>query len=314
MKLEDVTSLGPNSATITAEGQLQVTGIGFIKREGEYNIVVDVGRNGMFDPAIDRIDRTGIGLSIEPLQGSTLYFPQIADGRFREVGFRTTLYLVAAEGGGELQIEFLGSDGLPMELTLGDLGTSSSFTIKLQTGESVSLETAGSGELKTGYARIIGVRGVNGTAILTRTDTATATVLYEAGVPATTPLTDFSIVVDSIGAKDTGLAIVNARKPGEPGALPQATIQLRLYDQNFRLIQQKELNLSPGEHRARFISELFPETAQTAREMLGVLSVASNEPVAVVTLRLRDDPALKFPEDVPNLTTFPVIPGRPDEE
>ena len=39
-----------------------------------------------------------------------------------------------------------------------------------------------------------------------RRDVTTGTLLYEAGVPASTPLTDFTVYVDTLGIRETGLA------------------------------------------------------------------------------------------------------------
>ncbi len=43
-----------------------------------------------------------------------------------------------------------------------------------------------------------------------------------------------------------------------------------------------------------------------------MVTVASDIPLAALTLRQNDNPSLGFPQDVPTLTTFPVISGRAD--
>ena len=43
------------------------------------------------------------------------------------------------------------------------------------------------------------------------------------------------------------------------------------------------------------------------------MTVESDAPVAAVTLRQNDDPAVSFPQEVPTLATFPVVPGRADD-
>ena len=70
--------------------------------------------------------------------------------------------------------------------------------------------------------------------------------------------------------------------------------------------------LQPGEHRAQFIHELFPAAVEQALEMQGVVVVSSDQPLVAVTLRQNDNPGADFPEEVPTLTTFPVIPPIPD--
>ncbi len=93
-----------------------------------------------------------------------------------------------------------------------------------------------------------------------------------------------------------------------PAQQHEATVTLRLYDTSFQLIDEETVLLQPGEHRARFIHELFPAVREQALEMQGVVVVSSDKPLVAVTLRQNDDPAVDFPEEVPTLTTFPVIP------
>jgi hypothetical protein len=65
-ELIDVTDNGSNRASIDAEGVLPATLVGSITEEGEYNIIVDVNSNGLFDPGVDRCDKTGIGFAVLP--------------------------------------------------------------------------------------------------------------------------------------------------------------------------------------------------------------------------------------------------------
>src|SRR5690606_41446075 len=48
------------------------------------------------------------------------------------------------------------------------------------------------------------------------------------------------------------------------------------------------------------------------QEAEGIATIASDQPLAAVTLRQNDDGAIDFPAEVPTLTTFPVISGRAD--
>ena len=112
-------------------------------------------------------------------------------------------------------------------------------------------------------------------------------------------------MVDSIGVRDTGLALL------DPPGSGRATITLRLYDQSFNLIDDETFSLAGENHLPRFIKEFFSEVEQ-ASEMLGSLTVSSYVPLVSVTLRQNDDPAITFPDEVPTLATFPVIPGRSD--
>jgi hypothetical protein len=70
-------------------------------------------------------------------------------------------------------------------------------------------------------------------------------------------------------------------------------------------------DLPPESHLARFVHQIFEDPSVKARsqEMEGILVIESDQPLAAVTVRQNDDPAKSFPEEVPILTTFPVIPG-----
>jgi hypothetical protein len=48
------------------------------------------------------------------------------------------------------------------------------------------------------------------------------------------------------------------------------------------------------------------------QETQAVVTVGSDVPVAALTLRQNDDAAIAYPDEVPILTAFPVIPGRAD--
>ena len=203
-----------------------------------------------------------------------------------------------------------------MSLTLGELGTSSLFEFELAKGESVSLQTPGQGSLQVGYARVMSGDGVGGVVVFQRTELTSGVSLYEAGVPASTRLTEFSIFVDSLGIRDTGFALVYP--PAEGGSSPtqgvDADVVVRLYDKEFNLIGEETLApLAPGSHMAKFVYELFddPQVKAQAKEMEGILVVESDQPLVAVTVRQNDDPMKDFPQEVPMLTTFPVIPGAP---
>lgn len=242
-----------------------------------------------------------------PFQGShcnvTTYFPHVADGRLGDAAFRTSLNLVNAGPSTRLKLEFFQSDGTPMTLNLGPLGTSSAFEIPLKGGESFSARTSTEDTgVQVGYARMTAGNWVGGTAVFSRIDGPTGVVLSEAGVPSTAPLDSFALFVDSLAEKDTGVALVNA---GET----EARLTLRLYDTSFTLLAEDERVLDRGHHEAKFIFELFPGLAGAAGEMQGILTFHSDQPVVVLTLRTRDDSSRAFPERVPILTTLPVVPG-----
>ncbi len=242
----------------------------------------------------------------------TVYFPQVGDGTVANIRLQSNLIFVNTGLESTLEVDFFDSNGNPLQFTLGDQGTASNFSIPLAAGEAISLETPGSGDLKVGYARVTSDPSVGGTIVFARSDAETGTVLYEAGVPATIPLTDFHLFLDSTLHKDTGVAMVFPVLDAAPAQAHEATVTLQLYDTSFQLVDEETVLLQPGEHRARFVHELFPAVLEQALEMRGVVVVSSDQPLVSVTLRQNDNPAADFPEEVPTLTTFPVIPPIPE--
>ncbi|MGH9339253.1 MAG: choice-of-anchor V domain-containing protein [Acidobacteriota bacterium] len=269
----------------------------------------------------DRINWAEV--TIEPAQDEepppeqiTFFLAQIADALVEAsaLAFSTEFDFNNTGPDTPLKIEFFDSGGNPLELTLGDLGTASVFDLELARGETLSLETPATEEgVRFGYARITTAAGVGTTAVFRRFHLTPSgrILLTEAGVPASTSGTDFSLLLDSLGAKDTGVALVNS---GDS----TAGIIVRLYDQDFQLLGTSTIQLQPGEHLASFVWEIFRdaglnEVAAQAQEMKGAATFQSDQPLDGVTLR-QNDAGLGFPAEVPTLTTFPLTPGRADQE
>jgi hypothetical protein len=240
------------------------------------------------------------------------YLAEFGDGEFANVRFQTTLLLANTGIDSFLTIFFFDGEGQPMDVTLEGLGTSSKFDLTLERGQSLHLRSPGQGPLKVGHARIEALPKVVGTAVFAGTDPRTGTLMYEAGIPLTRPMKEFTIFVDSLGNRDTGIAIANPRDASWSPMKP-ANVRLRLYNTRFELLGERTLELPAGRHIARYIRELFPKIAEAA-EMQGVMTVASDEEIIAVTLRSNDDPLAEFPFDVPSLTAFPVIPGSADAD
>ncbi len=231
------------------------------------------------------------------------YFAQVGAGVAGDIGIEMSLNL-ANRGMAQaaVLVEFFDDDGNPMELTLGNLGTDSSFQFNLAAGESKVLATGAAGDLKVGYARVTTVAAVAGTAVFSRTHVPTGTLVYESGVPVSTPSEGLGVFVDTSGNRDTGVALVNTAEAAMAGDGP---LTLRLYNQLAVLQGEVELELGPGEHVARFVTQLFAEV-EGVDEMQGLMTI-EGAPLAAVTLRQNDDPAAAFPEDVPTLTAYPVL-------
>jgi hypothetical protein len=249
---------------------------------------------------------------------SSFFLPQLGDGVAGTIQFQSTLILVNTGSDSMVRVELYGTpNGEPMPLTLGELGTNSVFEFELKEGESISLSTPGTGEMQVGYARVFAGPEVGGMVVFRRTDLTTGIPFYEAGVPASTELKQFCLFVDSLGVRDTGVALVYPpeEEGDSPAQMPSANVTIRLYDRQYSLIAERNLEpLDPGSHMARFVHEMFddPAVKTQAREMEGILVIESDQPLVAVTMRQNDDPAQEFPQEVPILTTFPVMPGLPD--
>ncbi|MDA2930218.1 hypothetical protein MYX84_09770 [Acidobacteria bacterium AH-259-O06] len=244
-------------------------------------------------------------LTASSLAQTVFFFAQVGDGTVANIKFQTTLIFVNTSADSQVTVEFFKSDGQPMQLILstseGQMFGPDPFTISLGQGQAFSAQTPGTGDpqtgdLQVGYARVTSTgSGVGGTAVFTRSDPDTGTIVYDAGVPAAQTLNNFSLFTDSLQNKDTGLAMVNP-----PGGL-DANLTLQLRDKSFSQIATTDLPLASGQHLPKFIREIFddPLLAAQVQEMEGVVTVQSDEPLAAVTLRQNEDA----------LTAFPVVPG-----
>ncbi|HOM99081.1 MAG TPA: SBBP repeat-containing protein [Acidobacteriota bacterium] len=265
---------------------------------------------------------------IAPLNRSrTLHFPQVADGEFIDPSGKnppssfTTAFFVANPASSPVPnnrvvLNFFKSDGTAMGLRVGGERPVSGVVAELSPGGFQVVETRGIDSPQVGYARLGAVAPfLGGTAVYSQKDVISGVNVLEAGVAAVSPRRRFSILVDSLGPWNTGLALVNT-------GVDPAVVTLRLYDLEHKLLGERVLDmvtpgnppqywLGPNAHLPRYVHEFFFGLVAEAAEMRGVLTVESSQPLAAVTLRQRVGKS--FPEDVTTLTTFPVIPGVPPE-
>ncbi|HSR68105.1 MAG TPA: hypothetical protein VLU25_09190, partial [Acidobacteriota bacterium] len=255
-------------------------------------------------------DRAAIGfLYGDALQGPgerIIVFPQVGDGTV--VGITFTTRFIFHNPGTEtatLRLEFFQGQGLGMMLDLNDGPASDTYEFELQPGQSLVRETSGIEGLQVGYARVVSSSAVDGTALFTRQDLGVTTT--QAGVPSAQAGTDFSLVFDSNGFNQTGIAMAY---PAVGEGNPDTTVSMRLYDQDFNFIAMEQVTLVAGEHFAMFVPEIFENVVPA--DSFGAVTIASQQPIAVVTLQQNDDANVGLPGDVPILTAFPVLPGRSD--
>ncbi|GAB4232217.1 MAG: hypothetical protein Kow00109_04620 [Acidobacteriota bacterium] len=268
----------------------------------------------------------------EPEIIDTLYFPMFANGTAGDIAYKTSLMLANVGEDATLVISFFDRSGAPLDVILDGAGPQSTFEVEAWKGRTYSVETPGDdGGLQVGYvvvqvkapasspmATSDGAAPVGGTAVFIRSDNGI--IMTEGGVPAARPMTDFTVLLDSSGRRDTGLALVNpAGTDAAPGST--ATVTLTVWDPDFQnQIAQAQVQLDPGQAIGQFIWEIFRDAGADAaivdqlKETKASVTVSSTVPIAAVVLRQNDDMTVAFPEDVPSLTAFPVIPGRADAE
>ena len=253
---------------------------------------------------------------VEPGSKLVNYFSLIGEGSTANEEFQTTMIFANTGVQSDLRIEFFTPTGEPLPVTLADppslpalMEPTTVFETTLGPGQALSLQTAGLQALQVGYARFWARPSVGATAVFTSSNTSTGATLYDAGVPSITrPLRKFTIFLDSLGVRDTGLAMVRTRQSDNSTITRGAAdnVRLSLFDTAFNPIATTTLFLTEGAQVSRFIWEYFedrPAVATQAREMQGVVVVDSKDRLAAVTLRLTNDP------EGSTLTAFPVIEG-----
>ncbi len=260
------------------------------------------------DPAGDNPDGSWESFLAECEPAQTFFFPQVGSGIVLDLELQTTFMFASTGGAIPVQLEFFDRHGEPLEVRLKEHGSGSFFSVNLNRGRSWVLQTRAPDKITTGYARVSTGTGLTGTGVFSGLQHSTGTFLYEAAVPLTQSLAEFSVVVTQSDVLKTGLAVVNPAG-GDPGT---ALVFMRLYDSEFRLLGEVTVEMAEGQHQAQFVDQIF-RTVAAEKMRNAILTVHSSNPLAVVALRQRDDPSQDFPDDVPTLTTFPVAPGAPDE-
>jgi outer membrane protein assembly factor BamB len=244
-------------------------------------------------------------------QVKTLCVPHAADGATGAGRYQSTIRVLNQGPDSQVQVEFFDPLGRPLKAVQLAGRSTSAAALLLKKGESAAVRTQTGSELRVGYARVRGGPGLAATGMVSYAEQGVT--LYEAGVPTASGLEDFSLIVDAAGRRQIGVAVVNTGGQA-------AKVVFRLYDAAFGLIATRtaadligEPGLLPGAHLARFADELFPEIREQ-KLVRGTISVASDQPLAAVSMCQQDDPKLNFPAEVPTTSAWPVLPGRADAE
>ncbi|GEM_PF-4020297 len=231
-----------------------------------------------------------------------LYLPQVASGRAAPWQMQSSL-LFANPGSSpaSVKVQFFDPGGRPMAVPLlGDDDTpATEVNLVLESGRSARVASDGHVPLQAGYA-VVTVDGDAGAAAVYHGSQA-GIPLFDAGLPIVWRYPRQALFASVTGNQNTALALLNT---GTEAAHAVAT----LYGESGTSLGEANLSdlapLPPGGRIARYLSELFPGV-QVAN---GRITIESDQPLAGVTLRHRDDPGIPYPLDIYLLTVFPVFP------
>lgn len=268
--------LGNQLGSVQETGLAEVVFLGLetTSMRGIAKVVVSYGAR----PELEQIDNLIFDYLSRPTFETVL--AQVGDGVFPGGALQTIIVasnLSNSTAQGELKL--FGSDGTPLSLTINEAeGSSFSFTLPpLASRTFVSSGTKSS--TTAGYAVIRANVPVEATAIFRILDTQRQPV-SEAGVSAAAGKPYQVGVVQKVvaGNFNSGLAAVNTGSQA-------ADSRIELFDESGTRVAVDEtlLDLAPGGHIARFLTELFPQLEN--QDFRGTVVITSNRPLALVILR-----------------------------
>lgn len=248
---------------------------------------------------------------IQGMAGDNRYFPQVMNGIFGDAGYQTTFMFVNTGSETAVRMEFFGNNGDPVGMRLlGVEGAPECLQFQLKRGEVATYRTAGDGAFQTGFARFSSSGSVDGTAAFIGVDSASGIVMYEAAVPSVTPINEFTIVLDSTGSWDTGLAMIPVAPGGIAGG-EETELTITLHDAQAEIIASESITAAAGQKTSKYIYEIFSgqgSALEEAVEMEGSVTVSSSRlPLVAISARQRYG-AEPFPMFIPTLTIYPVAP------
>lgn len=207
------------------------------------------------------------------------FLAQIGDGTAGDLKLQTVISIAnpgtnpAAKG----SLKIFDSSGNPLNVKI-DGFSASEFGFELGARTSKTFTTTGEGPLKAGYAKIESSVPLEATAVFRTLTGSTEALISETGVgSAVGKVTLVGTVQKFLQTRiDSGIALVNTSSTA-------TTVEVSLFEEDVGLAPITKLDLGPGQHRARFLPDLFPELS--SRDFKGSIMIVSVEPIAVVILR-----------------------------
>ncbi len=236
---------------------------------------------------------------------TTFYYPHVANGVLGGTIWKTTIFLTNPSGSGTASgtITFTqdnatqGSAGSPFNIGFTDesgLSSTGTITFSIPPGATKKYVSAATGAYAGGFAVVNATVGtVNGTAIFSEFDLG-GRLIAEAGVPAVPAVPRQAIFVDTQGDYKIGVAFSN------PGGA-SANVTLSLLNSAAAVVATTPQTLGPGNHVAKFTSELFPNAPQLA----GTMQITGASPLAAIALRF--DPTFAVFTTLPPVTLSSLI-------
>jgi hypothetical protein len=223
----------------------------------------------------------GVGLAQQ-----TFYFPQVADGRDPGGGnahWHTTIFLsnqgsTAVASG---TITFFLSNGGPMNISaVNELdqpaATGNQISFQISPGQSRKYTTTAPAGLQVGYAVVTANAPVAGNAVFSHwTNPPNEVLIAEGTVPSASLLIKQAVFGDTQFGFNTGVAVAN------PGA-STVVVTFEYVNSLGQTAGTAFETLAPGQHIARFATELFGNIPATAGR---IQVTASTSALAVVGLR-----------------------------
>jgi hypothetical protein len=231
---------------------------------------------------------------------TTFFYPHVVDGVLGATNWKTTIFVAnsaSATATGAITFTQDNNDplgaGSPWQITLtdetGSATTSSVFTFSLPPGAVRKYVSSATGTLNSGFATVTTNSGtVSGTAIFSEFDTA-GNLICEAGVPAAVPVLRQTIMVDTTGGNNIGVAYVN------PSNTSIANVSLTLLNDLGNPAASVTRTLGPANHVSGFTTQFFGSNLA----MVGSMQITSGTPIAAISLR--------FDRTFSKFTTLPPV-------
>jgi hypothetical protein len=242
-----------------------------------------------------------LGTTLMASAQTSFYYPHVVDGVLGSTVWKTTIFLAnssSATATGAITFTQDNNDpfaaGSPWQITLADetgsTTTSSVFTFTLPPGAVFKYLSSGTGGLNSGFATVTTNSGtVSGTAVFSEFDAA-GNLICEAGVPSAIPVLRQTIMVDTTGGNNVGVAYVN------PSTTSIANISLTLLNNSGNAVAAPVTQtLGPGNHVSAFTSQFF----HSALPQVGSMQITSSTPIAAISLR--------FDRTLSKFTTLPPV-------